>query len=146
METVYDAPGIALTTYDPATGLILARWRELSRHTHTRPCIEKQMALVAAGARFVVVDVSEASGVPSLEDQEWFATTVFPFYAAHGLGALVNVVARSAVTNLGASRWLRNAAASGGFETHDAPTLPGALDLLRTRYGVAVPDGAATTW
>jgi hypothetical protein len=106
------------------------------------------MTLVERGeVRLIVIDVSGATGVPSQDDQEWFARTVFPFYGTHGLAALVNVRARSAMTNLGARRWRVNAA-SCGVATFEAPTLAGAAELLRERHGVNVTEAdlAAPGW
>jgi hypothetical protein len=148
MQTVYEAPGILLSSLLPQHGLVVTRWKELSRHGHLRPCIERHMQLVERGeVRVIVIDVSAATGVPSQEDQEWFARTVFPFYGAHGLSALVNVRARSAMTNLGARRWRVNAAGCG-VEALEAPTLAGALELLRERHGLTVTeaDVAAPGW
>jgi hypothetical protein len=148
MQTVYEAPGILLSSLIPEHGLVVSRWKELSRHQHFRPCIERHMKLVERGeARLIVIDVSAASGVPSQEDQDWFAETVFPFYGAHRLAALVNVRARSALTNLGARRWRVNAAGCG-VETFEVPSVEAALDLLRERHGVTVSEAdlAAPGW
>ena len=105
-------------------------WETFIGHRHLRPSIEAQVAHVRDhGARFVVVDVSGAKGVPSDEDQAWFAETVFPQYKTHGLAALVTVLPKSAITKLGASRW--NRSASGfGFELAEVASLDDARALI----------------
>lgn len=57
----------------------------------------------------MIVDVSEAKGVPSDADQTWLVESVFPQYQHYGLQALVTVLPKSAVAKLGAQRWKHSA-------------------------------------
>jgi len=131
---VYQASDICRTTYDPASRIMVATWWVMD-HQHIRPNLERQMAQVAAGARFLVIDVGECHGVPTAEDQAWFGEVVFPAYRRDGLRALINVVPKSGVTRLGANRWQRTASQSG-VDTFDTSDVAAALDLLADRYGV----------
>jgi hypothetical protein len=132
---VYEAQGICRTTYDPASRIMVATWWDM-RPEHIRPNLERQMAQVEAGARFLVIDVSETRGVPSPEHQAWFGDTVFPSYRRHGLKAMINLVPKSGMARLGANRWQRTASRFG-FDTFDASDLAAALDVIRDRYGAS---------
>lgn len=131
---VYEAEGICRTTYDPASGVMVATWWVMD-HDHVRPNLLAQVARVQAGARFLVIDVGECHGVPTPEHQAWFADAVFPAYRAAGLKAMINVVPRSGAARLGANRWQRTASAFG-FDTFDTSDVEAALDLIAQRYGV----------
>jgi hypothetical protein len=140
MTVIYQAPGVVTTTYDPASTVILVSWEHLAP-AHIRPCLERQMEQVKAGARFLVVDVGTARGAPTPEHQAWFDEEVFPFYRRHGLRALITVVPQSGVTRLGAQRWM-SAASRHGFDAWDASDLEAVLELIQRRYGVTVAPGA----
>jgi hypothetical protein len=136
---IYQARDVCLTTYDPESRILVATWWSMA-HDHIRPNLERQMEQVAAGARYLVIDVAECRGVPAPEDQAWFGDTVFPAYRAAGLKAMINVVPKSGVARLGANRWQRTAS-QFGFDTFDTSDLPAALDLIAERYGVrATPE------
>lgn len=130
---LYEAAGVCRTTYDPASHIMLATWWRLV-HEHLRPNVERQVAQVAAGARYLVIDVGDCQGVPTADEQAWFAAEVFPACKVHGLKAVINVVPRSGVTRLGAARWQRTADRFG-FDTFDTSDVAAALDLLADRYG-----------
>lgn len=140
---LYDAPDICRTTYDPASGVMVATWWRLA-HEHIVPNLRVQMAQVAAGARFLVIDVGDCLGAPTAEEQAWFVAEVFPSYKAHGLKAVINVVPRSGATRLGANRWQRSAGAAG-FDTFDTSDVTTALDLIADRYGVRATLEAVTS-
>jgi hypothetical protein len=131
---VYDATDICRTTYDPASRIIVATWW-IMVHEHIRPNLERQMALVKDGARFLVIDVGDCRGVPAPEDQAWFGEVVFPAYRRDGLLAMINVVPKSGVARLGANRWQRTASLAG-FETFDTSDVQAALDLIAEKFGV----------
>jgi hypothetical protein len=139
---LYEAPEICRTTYDPASRILVATWWNMAQ-PHIRPNLSRQMEQVSAGACYLVIDVGEARGVPSPEDQSWFAEVVFPAYRKGGLKAMVNVVPRSGVARLGANRWQRTAS-QFGFDTFDSSDLSAALDLIAERYGVrATPEAVS---
>lgn len=140
---LYQARGICRTTYDPASGIMVAAWWVMD-HDHIRPNLTTQMAQVAAGVRYLIIDVGECLGVPTPEDQAWFGDTVFPAYRAAGLKALINVVPRSGAARLGAARWQRTAS-QFGFDTFDTSDVQAALDLIAARYGVRATVDAVTT-
>ncbi|MCM2334344.1 MAG: hypothetical protein NDI82_10405 [Anaeromyxobacteraceae bacterium] len=140
---LYQAKDVCRTTWDPASGVMVATWWLLD-HGHVRPNLELQMAQVRAGARFLIIDVGECHGVPTPEQQAWFGTTVFPAYRAAGLRAMINVVPRSGTARLGASRWQATASRLG-FDTFDTSDVQAALDLIADRYGVHATLEAVTT-
>ena len=74
---VYQAKDVCRTTYDPASRIMVATWWNMDLE-HIRPNLERQMAQVRAGAQYLIIDVAEARGVPSPEDQAWFGEVVFP--------------------------------------------------------------------
>jgi hypothetical protein len=102
------------------------------------------MAQVKAGARYLVIDVGECRGVPAPEDQAWFGEVVFPDFQRDGLKAIINVVPKSGVARLGASRWQRSASRFG-FDTFDTSDVAAALDLIAERYGVRATVDAVTS-
>jgi hypothetical protein len=130
---VYQAKDCCRTTYDPESRIMVATWWNMTRE-HIRPNLERQMEQVRAGALYLVIDVGDSRGVPPPEDQAWFGDTVFPAYRAAGLKAMINVVPKSGVARLGASRWQRTAS-QFGFDTFDTSDLQAALDLIAERYG-----------
>ena len=140
---VYQAEDVCRTTYDPASRILVATWWNMV-HEQIRPNLTRQMAQVAAGARYLIIDVGECRGVPAPDDQAWFGDTVFPAYRAAGLRAMINVVPRSGAARLGASRWQRTAS-KFGFDTFDTSDLAAALDLVAERYGVRATLEAVST-
>jgi hypothetical protein len=131
---IYEAKEICRTTYDPASRIIVATWWNMV-HEHIRPNLERQMAQVKAGARYLVIDVGDCRGVPAPDDQAWFGDEVFPAYRRDGLRAMINVVPRSGVARLGANRWQRTASLAG-FQTFDTSDVSAALDLIAEKFGV----------
>lgn len=131
MTHIHDVDGIVETVHHPADKVVYVKWHTFTGHDHLRPSLEAQMAQVACGAAgVVIVDVSEATGVPSEADQAWFGQVVFPAYKAAGLRALINVQPRSALTRLGAKRWSRTASGFG-FDIIDCTDVQHAFDLAR---------------
>jgi len=128
MKDLYSIPDIVETVYDSAHATIRVSWKTFSGHQHLRPSIEAQVACVEQGAKHVIVDTSEAKGLPSDEDQAWFATEVFPRYEKAGLKTLVTVLPKSAVTKLGASRWSETGNRFG-FKTFTCASLEDAQSL-----------------
>jgi hypothetical protein len=140
---VYQAHDVCRTTYDSESRIMVATWWNMV-HEHIRPNLERQMAQVKAGARYLVIDVGESHGVPTPEDQTWFGEVVFPAYRRDGLKAMVNVVPKSGVARLGANRWQRTAS-QFGFDTFDTSDVAAALDLIAERYGVRATVDAVTS-
>jgi len=139
---LYQAKDVCRTTYDPGSRILVATWWNMV-HEHIRPNLLRQMEQVAAGARYLIIDVGECRGVPLPEDQAWFGDTVFPAYRAAGLKAMINVVPASGVARLGANRWQKTASRFG-FDTFDTSDLGAALDLIAERYGVRAAVEAVT--
>lgn len=132
--SLYQAPGICSANLDAARGLITAVWHKFPGEGHFRPSLDAQAAAVAAGkASFVIVDVRTASGVPSLDDQDYLVKSVFPAYKRGGLKAIVTLVPASALTKLGAQRWQDNGSAFG-FGMFEAGSPSDADALLAAKY------------
>lgn len=131
MQTLYRADGICDVTFDSAAQAVYVKWWKLGGHDHLRPAIEPQVAKVKAGAaKWVIVDVSEATGTPSPDDQAWFGEVVFPAYREGGIAGLVNVLPQSAITQLGARKWSKTAS-DAGFPTYDTGSADDAWALVR---------------
>ena len=139
---LYQAKDVCRTTYDPASGIMVATWWIMD-HAQIRPNLLAQMAQVKAGARYLIIDVGDCRGVPSAADQAWFGEVVFPAYRRDGLKALINVVPKSGVARLGASRWQRTASRFG-FDTFDTSDVAAALDLIAERFGARATVEAVT--
>ncbi len=132
VKDLYSIDGIVETKLNTDINAVVCRWETFSGHGHLRPCIETQIQAVRSGARFVVVDVSAAKGLPNNDDQEWFGTHVFPAYEKAKLRALITIVPQSAVTKLGARRW-QSTGNRFGFETFEAASLDEAFSICRER-------------
>jgi hypothetical protein len=133
-QTLYHAPGVCSATLDAVRGVITAVWHKFPGDGHFRPSLDAQAAAVAAGkARFVIVDVRSATGVPTLEDQDYLVKSVFPAYKQGGLQAIVTLVPASALTKLGAQRWQDNGTAFG-FGMFEAGSPADAEALLAEKY------------
>lgn len=135
MSTVlYDAPGICSASLDAVRGVIHAVWHKFPGNGHFRPSLDAQSHAVAAGkARYVIVDVSKASGVPTQEDQEYLVKQTFPAYKRGGLKAIVTIVPASALTKMGAQRW-QDSGAQFGFRMFEAGSVADAEALLAQTF------------
>jgi hypothetical protein len=142
-QVLYDAPSIGRTTYDPESKIVLAVWLEFSGHTHLRPCVETHVKAALTGARFLIIDVSQARGVPSQADQQWFVDYVFPKYTRAGLKALINIEPANALTKLGSEQW-RKTASTFSFGTYSARDLSAALTLIDREYRVSATAQSLT--
>ena len=87
------------------------------------------MKAVKEGAEYIIVDVSETTGTPSQEDQNYFAESVFPFFEKTGLKALITVLPQGAISKMGAKRWQRTAS-SFAFSTYDVESTGDAEGLI----------------
>ena len=129
---IYDAPGVVEALFDAEKQLVFVRWHAFPGDGHFRPCLEAQVALVRdRQVRFIVVDVSTATGAPHGADQEYLVQEVFPVYRDCGVEAVVTIVPASAITRMGANRWQRSGA-QFGFGMYEAQSLTDAQSLVKS--------------
>lgn len=77
----------------------------LAGHEHFGPCLRAVLTGVRTGVKFVIVDVHDARGTPSPDDQSFMESTFFPGVETAGLKAFVVLKPKSAITSLGVSAW-----------------------------------------
>jgi hypothetical protein len=106
VKDLYTVDGVVETSYDPSIKSIIVTWIHLGPHDHLRPCLEAQVDCVENdGAKVILVDTAESTGVLAQVDQTWFGEYVFPTYQRNGVKAVITVVPKSALTNLAAKQW-----------------------------------------
>ncbi|MCU0622843.1 MAG: hypothetical protein MUF53_03135 [Gemmatimonadaceae bacterium] len=132
-ETLYSAPGVVTCTLDRPRGVMHVTWQKFPGDGHFRPCLEAQMRAAAAGAKYLIADVRTTVGVPSQDDQDWVAKTVFPTFQKHGFRAIVTLTPQSAITKLGAKRWT-DSGAPFGFRMFETATPADAEALLGSTF------------
>lgn len=130
MRRLYSAKGAVRVSIDPALKAVFAVWNDFNVPRVFRPCLEAQAAAVEQwGARYVVVDLTRASGVPSQADQDFLCQEVIPRYERAGLAAIITVLPACALTAMGAQRW-RRAGATYRFGMYETRTLSDARELI----------------
>lgn len=112
--------------------LVLVRWKKLYDAQVVQACCLAQLQAVQAGAKAIIVDLSQAVGTLSQTEQDWLSTSLFPALSEAKLQAVVNVISSSELTRITAQRWSKSAKPFG-FEVLDAATLDDAYRLVE-RY------------
>ncbi len=131
MQTLYEAPGVTLATYDRSTRTITVSWKALNDSKSLRECCDAQLKAVKQGARYLIIDVADAKGVVRQEDQAWFGNTLFPAFDRAGLAKMVNVLPKSALTKLSSGTWSKTASPFN-FEIFEASSIDEAVRATRS--------------
>ncbi len=131
-ETFFQVANVVDATYDAATATMLVHWHDLGPHDHLRPCCEAQLACAKAnGAKAMILETSQAKGVLSKEDQQWFPDYLFPAFEKVGLEKIVTVVPADAFARLAAKYW-QNLGKQFGIEFYETGSLANARKLIET--------------
>jgi len=129
-KLLYQQPDVVSAEYDAATNAVIVTWQNLGPHNYLRPCLAAQNKSVKGdGAKYIIVDTSEAKGVLKQEDQEWFATELFPELQAAGLKAIITIVPKAALTKMATRQWTRTGA-QFGIEFYDAASMEDAVAIV----------------
>ncbi|MBI4942102.1 MAG: hypothetical protein HY830_15260 [Actinobacteria bacterium] len=120
--------------FEESAALIVVRWFRFGDHDTFTRSLDVQAGLVEAGrARFIVVDIAEATGTPSAMDHDYVNRFVYPRYRRGGLKAIVTVIPHSARTRMGTKGWNRSGR-TWRFDMHEAATVQDARELLERTY------------
>lgn len=131
---VYDAPGEVIVWFDEDAQEILVTWVRFGDQHVFKESLDVQAELVEAGrAKYVIVDVATTTGTPSARDQDYVNRFVFPRYREGGLEAIITVVPQSAVTKMGAKRWIHNGNA-WRFGMYETASVEDARRLVDEQY------------
>ena len=131
-RVLYDVSNTVEAVYDRNINSIVVTWTHLGPHDHLRPCVKAQLECVKRdGAKALVVDTSNATGVLKQEDQEWFNTQLFPSLQAAGLKAIITVVPQNALTKLAARQW-QSSGRKSGIEFIQTESRTTALERAKT--------------
>ncbi len=136
MEIVYQKENIVKTEYDDKEKIILVTWWSLSGHPYLKECVSMHVDLVKSGAKALIIDVSNAKGVVSQEEQAWFADWVFPEYDKNGLELIITILPQSALTEMAAKKW-NQTASSFSFQSFETQSIQNALELARKKLRIS---------
>lgn len=129
MKIFYQKEGVVTATTDTAASAMTVKWNSLLDDQAIEECCELQIRQVKEGIKFLLLDVSEATGVPSLKRQEWFESYLFPNFSIAGLKAAITILPKSAVTKLASKKWVKNAGPFK-FDMFEAASIEDATELI----------------
>ncbi len=130
MEDIYSKEGIVKTFVDGNT--IKAVWEVLSNKEALYESCKAQLKLVQEGqVQVIIVDVSNASGTPPMEVQQWFGEELFPGYKqSPSFKGLINILPKKAITKMGAKHWKKTAESEQfGFTVYETDSMEAAEKL-----------------
>jgi hypothetical protein len=136
MEILYKKETIVQTEFDSKQKIIVVTWKSLSGHPYLKECVQMHVDLVKEkGAQALIIDVSEATGVPTQEEQSWFGSYVFPNYDKYGLKIIVTILPKSALTEMSARKW-NQTASTFRFNTFETGSKENAFELVSQELGI----------
>lgn len=132
MKDIYSKEGFVKTYLEGR--IISVIWEKLYDADEIYASCKPQLELVKNNkADVIIIDVSNASGTPPVECQEWFGNVLFPGYSENpNFKALINVIPKSSVTKMGANRWKKTAENNFGFSVYETDSLEVAKSLAKT--------------
>lgn len=133
-RVVFEVPGEVLVVHDASLGEIVATWARFGNPGTFRDCLTCQADLVEAGlARFVIVDISGATGTPSARDHDFVNRFVYPRFRRGGLRAIVTVRPQDSHTRMGTLSWSRSGSA-WRFDVTETASVLAAREHLDRAY------------
>jgi hypothetical protein len=125
---LFTIEGTITVTHHPAQKTLVGDWESLCtdkfREALQRAAIEAQRL----GTRSWIADLRRSPGVPSQADQKWIEEQGAGESVRNGVRACINLHGASALSKLGATRWLKSAS-SNGMLTFECGTLEDALEI-----------------
>lgn len=109
MKDIYSKDGIVQTFQEG--NIIKVIWSKLHEKESLYASCEAQLKAVKTdGIEVIIIDISNASGTPPMEVQQWFGEVLFPgFSSSPDFKGLINILPQSAVTKMGAKHWKKTA-------------------------------------
>ena len=131
-EHFFQVEGVVEATYNAPLRTMLIHWHDLGPHDHTRPCCEAQLVFTNAnGAKAMILETSQAKGVISKEDQQWFSDYLFPKFEEAGLEKIITVVPEDAFARLAANYW-QKLGKQFGIEFFETGSLAHAVQIVES--------------
>jgi hypothetical protein len=129
-DVVFEIPGTFTCRWDAPSRSIIGTWHSF-RTAKVAEIVTRHLTEGGnRGAKTCVVDVSEIKGVLAPEDATWVEKNGSVLAAKAGIAAIVNVVPASALTKMGADRWLK-AVSSNGVGAYTCASIEDAQQIAR---------------
>ena len=135
MKDIYSKDGVVQTLVEE--NIIHVTWQELIDADVLYASCNAQLEEVKKGAKVVIIDVSQAKGLPPQEVQDWFGNTLFPGFSANEhFKGIINILPSSAIAKLGANRWNKTAEQGPfNFTTYETDSVEAAKKLAQELAG-----------
>ena len=138
---IHTIPDTMITKYYPTERAAVSTWLSFRGGKVQEAITTSIPAAAKAGAKALIVDVSNNVGVLSTSDMQFTTTTGAALVDSHNFAALVNVVGTDALTRIGSRKW-KQSASSGGRPTYECSTVEDALAIAREIAADRVPQAA----
>ncbi|NQZ78554.1 MAG: hypothetical protein HRT61_20940 [Ekhidna sp.] len=136
MKDIYTKEGI-VKTYSEGK-VIKVIWDVLSNKDALYESCKAQLDVVKEDEiEVIIIDVSNATGTPPMEVQQWFGEVLFPGYkACPSFKGLINILPKSAITKMGANHWKKTAESETfGFTVYESDSMENAEALAKEMMG-----------
>jgi len=136
MQDIYTKEGIVKTYAEGK--VITVIWDVLSNKEALYASCKAQLKIVKQGEiGVIIIDISNATGTPPMEVQEWFGEVLFPGYKeSPNFKGLVNILPTSAITKMGAKHWKKTAESDQfGFLVYETDSMESATKLAEEIIG-----------
>ena len=136
MKDIYTKEGI-VKTYSEGK-VIKVIWDVLSNKDALYESCKAQLDVVKEDEiEVIIIDVSNATGTPPMEVQQWFGEVLFPGYkACPSFKGLINILPKSAITKMGANHWKKTAdSETFGFTVYESDSMENAEALAKEMMG-----------
>lgn len=132
ITSLYFAEDWVDSWYDHTNNVIVTTWFNLSTDIHYRKSYE--VLLEAAKhykPRALIVDTSNAFGVPYPEDQKWLTTTMLPEAKKLNMEFIINIFPKNSITKV-AVKNIINSGKKTDFFIIEMQTLEEAYDFIKS--------------
>lgn len=106
MVELYTIEDCVTTLFDPQKNIIIVKWINYLSRIHVREGLKAQIeAMEKYRVKAVVVDSSQAKGLPYPEDSIWFESTLYPECKRVGLELVVIICSENQISRMVSKNW-----------------------------------------
>jgi hypothetical protein len=132
ITSLYFAEDWVDSWYDHTDNIVVTTWFNFSTSIHYRKSYEVQLeAAKNYRPRALIVDTSNAFGIPYPEDHKWLTTTIFPEAKKLNMEFIINIFPKNSITKM-AVKSVINSGEKSDLRIIEMPTLEDAYNFIKS--------------
>ncbi len=117
--------------YDDQLQCILVAWKKLDSDEMRACCLAQYEAQETYGAKYTIIDLSQAEGAVKPEDQEWFDTVHYPGVAgATTAQTIITILPKGTMAGISVKRY-RRLGEKYGIAMYECMDMAVALEIIK---------------